>query len=183
MIETKLVENKNELLEILRLQEKNHYSNLSEDIKTKNGFVTVRHTIKTLEIMNSLAKQIVAVHKNKIIGYALVMTKEAKEVVPILKPMFLSFEHILYKGKILSDYKYYVMGQICIDEAYRGQGIFGKLYLKHKEVYNSSFDLCLTEVSTSNARSMRAHEKVGFKNLKTYKDGKNEWNILCWDWT
>ncbi len=74
------------------------------------------------------------------------------------------------------------MGQICISEAFRGQGIFEKLYLKHKEIYSGKFDICLTEVSVRNKRSMKAHERVGFQTIHTFKDKTDDWNILLWDW-
>ena len=56
------------------------------------------------------------------------------------------------------------------------------LYLKHKECYSQKFELCLTEVSTSNIPSMKAHKKVGFKIVHTYKDTAEVWNVLVWDW-
>lgn len=182
-VEIKLVANINELEQILSLQGKNHYSNLSEETRRQNGFVTVKHSLDVLKLMNSKAKQIIAVRNGNVIGYALVMTKEVKDLVPVLKPMFQSFDGINYKGKRLSDWNFYVMGQVCIDKSCRGQGVFDKLYSKHKEVYCQTFDVCLTEVSTNNSRSLRAHEKVGFKILKTYKGETSEWNILCWDWS
>ena len=68
-------------------------------------------------------------------------------------------------------------------ESHRGKGVFRALYNKHKEAYVSTFDLCLTEVASSNVRSMRAHEKVGFKTIYNFKDQTHDWNIMCWDWT
>lgn len=74
------------------------------------------------------------------------------------------------------------MGQICVAEGYRGQGIVDKLYASHRELYSKKFDFCLTEVSTSNARSMKAHERIGFKTIHTFTDATDEWNILLWNW-
>jgi hypothetical protein len=28
---------------------------------------------------------------------------------------------------------------------------------------------------------MRAHERVGFKTVQTFRDATDEWNILVWD--
>lgn len=58
-----------------------------------------------------------------VVGYALVMTKEFSSHIPVLGPMFETFKKISYQGKILDNYSFYVMGQICISETYRGQGI------------------------------------------------------------
>ena len=181
-MEFKLVESKIELEQILELQNDNHYDNLSLLSQKENGFVTVQHSFDLLSKMNEKAKQVIAVENGKVIGYALVMLKEFKNLVPVLIPMFNTFEKTTYKGSKLSDYNYYVMGQVCISEKYRGKEVFKNLYLKHKRIYSSEFDLRLTEVSSSNPRSIKAHQKIGFQIISTFKDATDEWNILSWDW-
>jgi hypothetical protein len=179
----KLAETEDELNQILSLQSLNLFNAVSAEERKSNGFVTVKHNIELLTKMNNAARQIIAVDNGIVVGYALVMLKEFSEMIPVLTPMFEMFDTISYKNKKLSSYKFYVMGQICIDETHRGHGIFEKLYLKHKEVYANVFDICLTEISESNARSMRAHEKVGFKTVHSFKDKTDQWNIVLWDWT
>ena len=178
----KLADQKSELLEILRIQEENLIHNLSSKSINKNGFVTVKHTYEMIEKMNSKAKQVIAISNNEVIGYALVMLKEFKNLVPVLTPMFKTFEKTWYKGEKLDELNYYVMGQICIKDNYKRQGIFKKLYKKHKEEYSKYYDYCLTEVSSSNIPSMHAHQKLGFKTIDTFIDSTDEWNILLWDW-
>ena len=178
----KLADTKEELVQILTLQDENHLDNIPIDNRNSNGFVTVRHDIELLLKMNKNARQIIAIDNDVLVGYALVMLKDFSKMIPVLVPMFKMFEKLEYKSKRLSDYSYYVMGQICIKESHRGLGIFEKLYLKHKEIYSNQFDICLTEVSTSNIRSMKAHEKVGFKIIHSFEDKTDKWNILLWDW-
>lgn len=181
-MELKLVESKEELQQILDLQNANHVDNVSSNIKKQEGFVTVKHNIELLTRMNTAAPQVIAVDQGKVIGYALVMLKDFKNMIPILEPMYSTFDDLIYDGVKLTTLDYYVMGQVCIDKDYRGAGVFHALYKKHNSVFSPKYDLCLTEVSTSNPRSMRAHLKVGFKILKTYQDASDEWNILSWDW-
>lgn len=178
----KLAETKKELEEILTLQDRNHLDNISVEKRTSNGFVTVKHDVELLIKMNNSAQQIIAIENNKVVGYALVMLKSFSEMIPVLTPMFQMFEKLEYNQKPLIEYNYYVMGQICIDESVRGTGVFQKLYSKHKECYAQQFEICLTEVSTSNSRSMSAHGKVGFKTIHSFKDETDTWNILLWDW-
>ncbi len=181
-MELKLANSKTELSQILVLQNENHFENLSKESKMANGFVTVRHNISLLEKMNSLEKQVIAVLDDKVIGYALVMLKELRNAIPVLSPMFDSFEKIKYNNTALPELNYYVMGQICIAKDHRGSGVFQALYEKHKAIYSEKYDLCVTEVSTSNRRSMRAHEKIGFEIIHTYRDTQDEWNIIVWNW-
>jgi hypothetical protein len=53
---------------------------------------------------------------------------------------------------------------------------------QHKEVYGRYFDFLLTEISINNPRSLKAHEKIGFQTIYTYKDAMDEWNVVVWDW-
>ena len=86
-------------------------------------------------------------------------------------------------GKALASAPYYVMGQICIAKPFRGQGVFDALYQGHKAHYQSRFELLITEVSVNNARSLRAHERVGFEPIHRYRDDVDEWLIIGWDWS
>jgi L-amino acid N-acyltransferase YncA len=95
--------------------------------------------------------------------------------------MFEKFESLQWKNKSLNDYTYYVMGQICVDKQYRGQGLFDALYQKHKEVYSKQFDLIVTEIATRNHRSINAHKRVGFETIDTFTDDTDEWNVVAWD--
>jgi hypothetical protein len=132
--------------------------------------------------MNASARQVIARHGDKVIAYALVMRPEIKYMVPVLMPMFEMLNTLYYKGIALVQTKYYVMGQICVNENYRGAGVFDGLYKKHREVYAKEYDHCITEVSTRNLRSMKAHLRCGFKTIHTFRDATDEWNILLWDW-
>jgi hypothetical protein len=178
----KLAETTAELQQILHLQEKNMSSHVSAADKKSNGFVTVKHELDVLQKMNAAAQQIIAKDGDTVVGYALVMLKSFSSMIPVLQPMFDMFGKLTYNGKSLEQYTYYVMGQICIADTHRGIGIFEGLYTKHKEIYSPQFDICLTEVSSSNPRSMRAHEKVGFKLVHNFDDKTDNWNILVWDW-
>lgn len=178
----KIAETDEELSQILLLQDANHFSNLSPTQKQIDGFVTVQHTIPILKQMVLIAPQIIAVHNNKVVGYALTMFTSFSQKIPVLEPMFDVFCGLTYKEKLLSSYRYYVMGQICIACNYRGQGLFQKLYAKHKETFKEQFDCCITEVSINNPRSIKAHQNVGFITIHTYTDAQDTWHIMIWDW-
>lgn len=173
---------KEELEQILALQALNHPHALTAEQRAKEGFVTVKHNLELLKKMNNAVGQIIAKDGAIVVGYALVMPEEFKTMIPVLTPMFEMITTLSYQGKPLTAYRYYVMGQICIAEHYRGTGIFEKLYAEHKRLLADRFDFCLTEISVKNTRSMRAHEKVGFKTIHTFSDNTDNWNIVLWDW-
>jgi ribosomal protein S18 acetylase RimI-like enzyme len=173
---------KQELREILELQTKNHRDRLSEAERTENGFLSVKHNPLTLEAMNEEAPQIIAKAENKVVGFALVMPESFGNAVPELRPLFEMLKTISYQGKKITEYQFYVMGQICVDENYRSMGMVDKLYQKHKEVYSKKFEICVTEIASGNLRSMKAHQRVGFEIVHTFRDATDEWNIVVWNW-
>jgi len=91
-------------------------------------------------------------------------------------------DKILIQGKSITTYEFITIGQVCIKKGYRGIQLFDQLYGAYQSEFRSKFDFAITEISTSNVRSMRAHERVGFKTIHTLKDEYEEWNIVCWDW-
>lgn len=175
--------NHTDLQQILDLQQSNLIAKLDAPEWKDQGFVTVQHDMNVLEKMQDAAPHVVIKDNDRIVAYALTMTRDCRDAVPALISMFNNFEGIEWKGRPLNDYSFYVMGQICIDKAYRGQGLFDKLYQKHKEIYSPGFDLLVTEIATRNTRSMRAHERVGFKTVNIYRDELDEWAVVVWDWS
>ena len=172
-----------DLEQILTLQRTNLIAGLSTAEWKDQGFVTIEHTLDLLQKMHDAAPSIIVKDNNRVVAYALTMLRECSAMVPVLEPMFANVEKLTWKGKSLNEYKFYVMGQICIDKAYRGRGLFDQLYEKHKEVYSSQFDLLVTEIATRNTRSQRAHERVGFKQINVYRDETDEWSVVIWDWS
>ncbi len=167
------------ILQMLDLQRQNLPANITKEEAQAQGFVTVQHHEDLLWEMNAAYPHTVAMDGERIVGYALVMTVEFKNQIPVLIPMFEQIEQLSYKGKPLADYRYFVMGQVCIAKSHRGQGIFGGMYRAMSEQLKGVFDCTITEVSLKNKRSMRAHEKVGFETLWNYQspDGEN-WRMI-----
>ena len=183
MVETSLAAGRADLEDILELQRENHRDVVEAEDARREGFVTVAHTLEALEGMHSVAPSIIAREGAELAGYALVMPVETRTLVPILEPMFRQFETLEWRGRPLAAQRYYVMGQICVARAHRGRGIVDAMYLEHRARYAARFDLCVTEIASRNTRSMRAHARVGFEIVKTYRDAHEEWAVVAWDWS
>ena len=183
MVEFTLARSYQELEGILNLQAQNVEAALQSDEVDREGFVTVHHTMDILSKMNDPYPHIIAKDHERVIGYALVMLSKMGEDIPILVPMFKQIEQQVIHGKQLSPDDYFVMGQVCIAKGYRGMGIFPGMYHKMREEMSTFFPYVMTEVASRNKRSLRAHEKVGFKLLHTYRSPEGEnWEIIYWDW-
>ncbi len=166
---------------ILRLQAKNLKQSLSKEESISQGFLTVEHNLTLLQEMNHPHPHEVITFQNEVVAYALVMLKEMKNAIPILVALFEKVNELSYKGIPLRDAKYFIMGQICIDKVHRGKKLFSKLYDGLAQRMSHSFDYIITEISSYNLRSMRAHENYGFDLLLNYTADGEEWNIVIID--
>jgi hypothetical protein len=136
-----------------------------------------------LQQMHRYEKNIIARYGDKVVGYLLGMTAHSKADIPVLVPMFDVFDEIIFNGKPVSGCNYIVVGQVCIGKAYRSLGIFDKCYAAYREHFISRYDFAITEIDTSNQRSINAHLRIGFKEVHRYTDpDQTEWSIVIWDW-
>ena len=182
MLQACVVSTEDELAQIHQLNQLNLKQNLSTKEKEDEGFVSWLYSMDLLKKMHQQAPSIIVKDEDKVIGYALATLKEASEFHPDLLTMITNLQPLYYKDKPLFTYSFYCMGQICIDKNYRGKGVFNSLYQHHKKIYQNQFDLLVTEISTNNPRSQKAHEKVGFKTIHSYRDDMDEWNVVVWNW-
>lgn len=167
-----LVETERELEQILALQRRNL-------VAGPDGFVTVRHTLDVLKAMHAQLRSLVARDDaGDVVGYALSMVREARVMLPILEPMFARLDALpALKGR-----RWYVMGQVCVDEAWRGLSVFDALYAGHRSHHATAHDALVTEIATRNGRSLRAHARVGFVEIDRYRDETDEWSVVGWFW-
>lgn len=182
-LHSSLASSTEDLRQILHLQEKNLLQHIDETEMKSQGFVTLRHSLDILQQMHRLAPTVIIKEEQKVVAYALTMLRECRALIPDLDPMFSILDKLGWKGKPLTEYSFYVMGQVCIAKEYRGRGLFDMLYKHHKKVYQPGFELFITEIATRNYRSMRAHERMGFKTIHTHRDELDEWAVVCWDWS
>jgi len=182
MLKATIVTEENELLQIHQLSQQNLKTNLDAETKSEQGFVTWLYSVQLLKQIHQLAPSIIVKDGDAIAGYALATLKESSSFHADLKKMFRDLEIVQHKGKPLTHYHFYCMGQICVAKPYRGKGVVPMLYNKHKEVYGGQYEFILTEISTNNVRSLKAHAKIGFETIYTYKDEKDEWDVVVWDW-
>lgn len=182
MILIKSAEDESELKGILKLQEANLFQNLSPQEKSEQGFVTVKHSLEQLTAMNELAAHVIAKDGDQVAGYILAMTKASRAVIPVLVPMFEQFDQLKVDGKAISALDYLVIGQICVGKNYRGQGLFDRMYAEYRKKFVGKYEFGITEIATSNLRSLKAHERVGFETIHIFRDSIQEWAIVVWNW-
>ena len=167
--------------QIILLQKQNIYTSLSAERQVEQGFVFAEHTTELLKSMAARLPQIIALADGKVVGYNLAMHVSMKDHLPSLAPMFAEFEKCAYKNDKLIDHRFVVGGQVCVDSNFRGMGLLSKLYNATKSYLPNDYELLVTEVSTRNKVSLKAHQKMGFEIIHTYDDGVEVWDVIAWD--
>lgn len=172
-----------ELNGVLSLQQANLTKNLSSKEIEEDGFVTIEHTFELIERLNQREQHIIAKEGGNVIGYTLSMTKDSRREIPIIFPMFEVFDRIIYRGQTISSFNYLVVGQVCVDKNYRGEGVFDHLYQYYKTHHKNKYTFAITEIAVSNKRSLHAHKRIGFEEIYHYTDQDGtEWAVVVWDW-
>lgn len=172
-----------DLSSILKLQAENLLTALTDEEKEKEGFLTVVHTLEDLTRLNDFEKHVVAKAAGNIVAYVLAMTKASREDIPALIPMFDILDQVGYNGKPIASYDYIVVGQVCIDKKFRGRGLFDRNYAFYKETYQGKYELAVTEIAVQNTRSLKAHQRVGFREICRHTASNGvEWAVVVWDW-
>lgn len=182
-IQYSLLNTEAEIHQLLALQQSNLPQNISGEEAKSQGFLTVEHDFDLMKAMNDAEAHVIAKDQGQVIGYCLVMLSSFQDRIPVLQPMFALLDGLSYHQKLLVDYQYFVMGQVCIDKNYRGQGVFDGLYQNLARHYHQKYDFVVTEVATRNVRSIKAHQRVGFELLHRYTDPRGEeWDVIIWNW-
>jgi GNAT superfamily N-acetyltransferase len=181
----KQVTNTAELEGILVLQRQNLKAHLSGQDIDEQGFVTVEHTLLQLHTMHQACPSLIAIDADSgaLAGYALVMLRGCADAVPMLQPAFAAISQLVYNNRVIDQCSWYLMGQICVAKAFRGQGVFRQLYLAHRNYLNHQYDYCITTISQRNTRSIMAHERMGFRCIHEFEDPADSWRVVLWDWT
>jgi hypothetical protein len=181
MIEVTTASCTRHLADILALQRRYHARNVPAEVQAMEGFVFAEYSLDLLRRMAAQSPQAIALSAGRVVGYCLSLPTSFREELPSVAPMFEQFDRCSYQGKPLSDWEFIVGGQVCVDRDHRGHRLLARLYEQIRLALPRCFELCVTEVATRNEVSLRAHEKMGFEIISTYRDPQEEWAVVAWD--
>ena len=145
---------------ILQLQEKYHVSNLTEAEKQTKGFVTMKVTHEQYVHLTSKGGVFIAVaNSGDLAAYALTSDWAYYNQWAIIQEMATLLPDFSLENSAITTKNSFQYGPVCIDEAFRGQGILGQLFTAIETVYAPLYDFAITFINKQNERSLRAHEK------------------------
>jgi GNAT superfamily N-acetyltransferase len=177
--------NNEQIDNLLALQQLNLKNNMDVVTQQSQGYLSFPYTNTILRRMMHDEPQPTAFADGQVIGYALTTTLNVCLTIDLMLPLLDMFNQLIYNGKKLSDYRYYVMGQVCVRAGYRGIGVFDALYAKHRDWFSDRYDFVVTEIAADNLRSIAAHRRVGFQTLHRYYDAVSQknWEVVIWDFS
>jgi len=168
--------------QIESLQKRYHVSFISEEEK-KNGFVT---TLFTPEQLTELIEQedgiSLACDGDKVVAYAMAGSWQFWSKWPLFQFMIADLPNTQYLGQTLTTENSYQYGPVCIDMAYRGQGVLQDLFAHSARQMGKRYPILITFINHVNPRSYKAHtEKVGLEVIKNFSFNGNNYYELGYD--
>ena len=164
------------------LQKRYHVSFISEEEK-KNGFVT---TLFTPEQLTELIEQedgiSLACDGENVIAYAMAGSWQFWSKWPLFQYMIQDLPNTQYLGQTLTSENSYQYGPVCIDMAYRGQGVLQELFAHSARQMSKRYPILITFINHVNQRSFAAHtQKVGLDVIKNFSFNGNNYYELGYD--
>lgn len=148
---------KSDIQGVLNLQELNLLSNISDDQKA-SGFVTTPFTTSQIEESIAINGLFIAEENNVIIGYAFAASWDYFSQWAIFPYMVSRFSLAKYPFKITAENSFQY-GPICIENKFRGSGVFQELFEYMRIEMQSRFPIGVTFINQINQRSFIAHTK------------------------
>ena len=149
-----------DIVGILDLQEQN--------LLGRGGLLSVRLPGAFIEAALDDLPQIVARRDGKIVAYLLAGSRSVHAQTPIIKAMFRA-----YSGS----HDAYIYGPICVAESERGHGLATALFAELRERLPERE--CVAFVRRDNAASLRAHLKMGMKDVASFEHDGVAYAVLA----
>lgn len=170
-----------DIVGVKELLERHHVKNLVTEQRV-DGFVTTDMTVQQLEALSKKEDGVIIAYDEeagKVIGLLLGASWEFLSAWPMFDYMAKILEEYRFNGQALSAVTSYQYGPICIDPAYRSQGI-GEIMLDlQRKVFASRYEHTVTFVNTLNPRSYAFHTRNGFQDLGFFEFNSNKYYMLA----
>jgi hypothetical protein len=150
--------NINEVGEVMRLNERFHFSNL-DAVQRGNGFLRILYTQNDFEKILMNKEILVAIYDTAVVGYYLVgrtsnnpaLDDQRKSAIALSRANAMAFDKVGYGC------------QVCIDLHYRKNGLYGQLLYELVNLVEDKYASLLCTISEENPISLRTHLANGWK--------------------
>ena len=138
------------------------------DTQRQNGFIRIEYDRDDLQQIIAKKEIVIATNGEKVIGYYLIGRKSGKAALDYQK----NKANSLYDTNEIAFAKIGYGCQVCIDEAYRNNGLFGQMLNTLTNQVKDKYTHLLCSVSDDNIVSMKTHETNGWQLLDSFETTK-----------
>ncbi len=164
---------------ILRLQGANYIANLSDDERTE-GFLSAEFTPEQVAAMAEDLGITIAVVGSDVAGFLCAFRREFNTGSPVIAKMLESYDLFQFEGKLLSRYRSYLYGPVCIGREYRRRGFLRGLYQAQLTELAGQFEVGAAFVARNNPHSLKAHiSGLGMTEVGDFEVKGNRYVILA----
>ena len=165
--------------QVLALQEKYLFANLSDDEK-KAGFVTTPFSVEQLTEVISQEGLFLCFVSEKLVAYCFGASWQYFSQWKIFEHMISLFPDYKFNNKAITTINSFQYGPICIDIPYRGQGIINILVEFMRENMAKKYPIAVTFINKINIPSYKAHtQKLDWKVIAEFEFNNNEYYVLA----
>lgn len=135
----------------------------------RGGTLSACLTPARIAEMMSEMPLIVARRDGRVAGYLMTSTREMNADVPVIKAMLAA-----YPGTADA----YVYGPICVEAEARGKGLAQAMFSELRRLVPGREGILF--IRRDNPASLRAHEKMGMREVAGFVFGGSEFVVLSW---
>lgn len=146
--------------QIITLNKKYLIGGLTEEQKHK-GFIRIEYDKDDLQQIVTNKEIVIATYKEKVIGYYLIGRKSGSAALNYQKSKAVS---LFAANEIPFDNIGYGC-QVCIDEAFRNNGLFGQMLNALTKLVRNKYSHLLCSVSNDNIVSLKTHTDNGWQTI------------------
>ena len=167
---------------IVDLESRYYVDNLDAAARTK-GFISVLHTPQWFAAAtDSGGMHVAATAAGEIAGFIAVTDPpdpNAPDLPPIVRAMLDLAEVIEVNGTPIAAHRWALRGPVCIDEAFRGCGIYSAFNAATREFYRDRYELGVVFVAADNPRSLHTTTtKLGARSLAEFEVDSARYRFL-----
>lgn len=166
---------------ILNLQAQNLISELNEEQKASNGFVTTPFSQEQLKEIISLGCAFVTDFEGQIIAYLFGGSWPYYEQWPIFPYMTERFPDWKMKDQKITTENSFQYGPVCIDVNHRGKKIINHLFETLRVDFNKTYPMAGTFINKANQISTKAHVKIGWEIVDEFEYDNKLYYGLVYD--
>jgi hypothetical protein len=170
---------------IVDLESRYFVDNLDASARAK-GFISVLHSPHWFAAaVDAGGMHVAATADGEIAGFIAVTDppdRSTADLPPIVRAMLDLADNVEVNGKPIAAQRWALRGPVCIDEAFRGCGIYASFNAITGEFYRDRYDIGVVFVAADNPRSLHTTTtKLGARSLAEFEVDSARYHFLAFE--